>query len=150
MLTVLHHEMVIEHDRQDVDAAWLMLLPGCGSIRLEQHAQLVLFAGVDGLLGQAGVLGAPRLHLDNDERPVILGDDVDLPDMAAPVRGENREALILEVTEGRDFAGMTDALAQWFCRRQCLGRLPDAPPPSRWSSPRRSWPPRVRARPRPP
>jgi hypothetical protein len=149
VLGVGHRHRPIHHESDHVDAAGLLLAVGLGAIELEEHAELSPFALVDRLLGCAESDAAARLDLDEDERVAVLGDDVDLPEAAAPVACEDSEALFLEVSERGDLAGVADSILERPRRRKLLrGSRP--PATLRRRSPRLPRRPRVRLPPRSP
>jgi hypothetical protein len=126
VLAAGHRHVLVEQQAEHVDAARLLLALGRGAIGLEEDAQLLALAGIDGLLGQTEGHATARLHLDEHERLAILGDDVDLPDLAAPIAREDAESLLLEILQGGVLTGMTDPFAERARRRERLGRAPAA------------------------
>jgi hypothetical protein len=92
-------ERAIHEEPDHIDAAGL-LRPVClDAIQLHEHAQLALLALVHRFLRCTEPRPAAGLHLDEDQRVSILGDDVDLTEAGAPVPREDAVSLFLEVGE---------------------------------------------------
>src|SRR5580700_6757704 len=89
VLDLGHRQRAVHHQADHVDPAGLLLAMRLRAIQLEEHAQFASLALVDGLLGGPETGATPRLDLDDHERLAVLGDDVDLPEAAAPVARED-------------------------------------------------------------
>jgi hypothetical protein len=107
--------------------------PG-GQIGLGDPADLPLLGRGHGFLGPAEGLVGPRLDLDEDERPAVAGDDIDLAPEQTDAPFDDLEAAVAEVAAGQFFAGPAQVLRRARERGNALSRTRVRPSESRRAS----------------
>src|SRR3989304_5227118 len=92
----VHRHLDGDHVDAPVTIGYVVFL----QVRQRQLDQLRLLGRRDRLLRRAALVAAPCANFDDDERAVLLGDDVDFADRAAPVALDDVITAPLQLSRG--------------------------------------------------